>query len=357
MGKYLGTGAVLGYDVVDKKYVVNETEAKLVRRVFDLFLKHESCRKVAVALNAEGHRTKVTTTKAGVRRGGHEWNQKSVYSIVTDPKYAGFIAHKGKLYPGEHQAILEQRLFDKAKAVLNANQTFTHKHQLRRFALLRRMLHCGHCGNRVMPTWTTLHGREFRYYCCAQRVREGYDKCPLPSLPAGEIEPVVIDQLRALFRHPDVIARTYREVRKQGAKGQDQATLARLEDLRGRHEQTQKAIRALLNTGDAKSGFLADELKRLNSELKTLAMEMQELEQPGAGQVEPVELSRVTESLRALDPVWDVLIPEEQQRIIQLLVEKITVSRTGIEVRFRANGIEQIVQELQPQTSEVTTHA
>lgn len=56
----------------------------------------------------------------------------------------------------------------------------------------------------------------------------------------------------------------------------------------------------------------------------------------------------LAEALKAIDPVWDVLFPEEQRRIVQLLVEGITVSQTGIDMPFRSNGIEQIVQELQP---------
>jgi len=64
-GKYVGGGPILGLDVVDKKYVVNREEAKLVRDIFDRFEKLESCRKVAVALNAEGYRTKVRPTTLG----------------------------------------------------------------------------------------------------------------------------------------------------------------------------------------------------------------------------------------------------------------------------------------------------
>ena len=63
----------------------------------------------------------------------------------------------------------------------------------------------------------------------------------------------------------------------------------------------------------------------------------------------PVELNQVTEAVKAIDPVWEVLFPEEQRWIVQLLiVESLTVSTSGIDMRFRGNGIEQIVQELQP---------
>ncbi|MCP4594113.1 MAG: hypothetical protein GY842_25570 [bacterium] len=143
------------------------------------------------------------------------------------------------------------------------------------------------------------------------------------------------------------IARTYREVRECDDTGPDAATLARLDELRTRHDQTRKSIRAVLNVGDQNEGFMAEELTRLNEELKTLANAIGELEaQPT--RAEPMELNSVAEALRAIDPVWDVLLAEEQQRIVQLLVENITISTSGIDIRFRTNGIEQIVDELQP---------
>src|SRR5690606_12388486 len=143
---------------------------------------------------------------------------------------------------------------ERVQKQLSANKTYTHMHQAKRFVLLRRMVCCGHCGSRVQPTWTRKEGREYRYYACTKKVKEGYDRCPLPNLPAGEIETAVVDQLRVLLRHPDVIARTYREISAPGGGthpggtsviGPDQATVAKLDELRMRRQQTQKSIRAV----------------------------------------------------------------------------------------------------------------
>lgn len=62
----------------------------------------------------------------------------------------------------------------------------------------------------------------------------------------------------------------------------------------------------------------------------------------------PIELADVTSALQRIDPVWEILHPNKQQRVLELLVEKITVSKDNVEIRFRANGIEQIVDELEP---------
>ncbi len=353
-GKYVGGGPLLGLDVVNKKYVVNKEEAALVQYIFEVFEKLESCRKVAVTLNAEGIRTKQRVTKIGKTCGGREWSMQQVYKVLTNRKYIGEIVHKKIVYPGEHEAIIGREIFERVQAKLKSNKTYTHRHQVRRFALLRRMLQCGHCGGLVQPTWAKKDGREHRYYTCAKKIRTGYGKCPLPALPASEIETTVVDQLRALLRHPDVIARTYREVRKGGDRGRDEATRARLEELRTRQVQIQKSIRAVLEVTDGDDGFMAQELSRLNGELKTLAKSIRELEARIPSD-HTIDLDRVSEALRAVDPVWEVLFPEEQCRIVELLIERITVNMNGIDIRFRSNGIEQIVEELQP--IEERTHA
>ena len=115
--------------------------------------------------------------------------------------------HKGQAYPGEHAAIIETELFEQVQTTLRANKTYTHRHQVTRFALLRRMLRCGHCGSLIQPVWAKNHGREYHYYTCARRIKTGYRNCSLPALSAGEIEALVVDQVRILLRHPDLIAR------------------------------------------------------------------------------------------------------------------------------------------------------
>ena len=78
--------------------------------------------------------------------------------------------------------------------------------------------------------------------------------CKLPSLPAGEIGTVVVDQLRALLRHPDVIARTYREIQDRADSEPSQEASERLVDLRQRRSQLQESIRSVLSLGD-RNGF------------------------------------------------------------------------------------------------------
>jgi predicted nuclease with TOPRIM domain len=142
-------------------------------------------------------------------------------------------------------------------------------------------------------------------------------------LPAGELEKAVIDQVRNLIRHPDVIAHTYREVCAGSQTGPDPEVLAQLEELRQSRHQTYQAARSLLDLKDPDGPLVKSELKRLNEQMKSLD--------------------------DRLDPIWEVLYPEEQSRILELLIETVRVSENNVDIRFRTNGIEKIVEELTSQ--------
>lgn len=242
---------------------------------------------------------------------------------------------------------IAEDLFEQVRKILAANRTYTHEHQATRFAMLRRLVYCGECGSLVLPAWTNNHGREYRYYTCSKKVKSGYKKCSLPSLPAGELEKIVVEQLRSLLRHPDVIAHTFREVCASSQSGPDATTVSRLEELRGHRHQAEQAARSLLNLNDPEGPFVQAELKRINGEMKLLGDSIRGLESV-PNSTRAVELSEVTKALQQLDPVWEVLYPEEQSRVLELLVESVTVSKHSVDIHFRANGIEQIVDELTP---------
>ncbi|MDP1563700.1 MAG: recombinase family protein, partial [Pirellulaceae bacterium] len=124
-GKYIGGQPKLGLDIVDRRYVINSDEAKLVKRIFKLSLQLQSCQKVADCLNGEGIRTKVYRTKTGKQFGGEMWSARRVYDTLVDEKYIGRIVHKEVSYPGEHQAIVSEDVFKRVHEILKENRVYT----------------------------------------------------------------------------------------------------------------------------------------------------------------------------------------------------------------------------------------
>lgn len=104
----MGGRVPLGYDVRDRKLVVNEAEAATVRRVFEGFAELGSGTKLTQVLRAEGVATKR----------GKPITKGDVYKLLSSRTYLGEVVHKGKAYPGEHQGIVSRALWDRVHAIL-----------------------------------------------------------------------------------------------------------------------------------------------------------------------------------------------------------------------------------------------
>jgi site-specific DNA recombinase len=349
-GQWIGGHPFLGYDIdhANRKLVVNEEEAKLVRRIFERFLKTGSCLKVARELNREGHRTKSWTTGKGKTNGGRPWNKVYVHRVLTNPKYIGLIDYKGQNYTGQHTPIIDRATWDRARAIMEKNcRNRAVQTRRKTAALLKGILRCGHCGKAMGATFTNRRGKRYRYYLCNHAERNGYDTCPVKSVAAGEIEAAVVDQLRGILRSPDMIAGTYRAMLEQ--TGQQQEALRREKDaLERRLAELRKMIRNVARaTGEGSAAAVAEELLKLNEECSAVETHLSEL----AGQVadEPAEVpteQEVAEALRNIDPLWDELFPAEKERIVKLLVEQVVMDTDSMTMRLRPVGLGDLVAEM-----------
>src|SRR4051812_41109295 len=95
-GMWMGGKVPLGYDVRERKLVVNEAEASRVRRVFELFAETGSGVETVRRLRDEGVGAK----------SGRPLNKGDVYKLLNNRTYVGEVAHKGQVYPGEHDSIV-----------------------------------------------------------------------------------------------------------------------------------------------------------------------------------------------------------------------------------------------------------
>ena len=199
-GMWMGGWAPLGYDVVDRKLVINEAEARLVRSIFERFAKLGSATKLVTELRASGARNKR----------GKPIDKGFLYRLLRNRLYRGEAVHKGTSHPGEHEAIISAGLWDRVQGILRESprkRSATTRAQTP--ALLKGLLF-GPTGHAMTPTHTRRGGRLYRYYVSTPLVKQGRDACPIGRVPAGEIERAVIDQLRTILRSPEIVARTAR---------------------------------------------------------------------------------------------------------------------------------------------------
>lgn len=120
-GMYTGGCPVLGYDSVKAKLFVNPAEAKIVKHVFQRFLVLRSPLNLAKELNAQGIQGKTWTTNKGKVHAKRPWNKSSIYTLLTNRKYIGEITHFDKVFPGEHEAIIDRQTWDQVQDVFKEN--------------------------------------------------------------------------------------------------------------------------------------------------------------------------------------------------------------------------------------------
>ncbi len=353
-GKYTGGPPVLGYDVdrERKRLVVNPEEAALVRRIFSDFVETGSTTTLAQQLNEEGHTTKSWTTKKGTTRAGKPWNKVLVYRVLSNPLYIGEVTHKGERYPGEHELIVTRRLWDQAHSILARNcRTRGVRTRTKTPALLRGLIRCAHCDCSMGPNFTKRRGKTYRYYQCLHASKHGAGSCPLGTVPAGEIERAVIEQLRAVFEAPEVVAATVRAAREQRE--------ARLEEVTQQHTDAMAALASLREEAQrlmsgalGDSALVAGRLTELAAQIEEQERSVAQADQEAQALSSRVGEREVIEALGSLDPVWEELFPAEQERIVQLLVRRVEVGPDGMDLELRAEGLESLALELRTQERE-----
>jgi DNA invertase Pin-like site-specific DNA recombinase len=207
-GMWVGGVPMLGYDVVSKKLVVNDKEAKLVQHIFRRFVELGSTTRLVRELQLDGATSKAWTTQEGRVRAGRPLDKSMLYKMLHNRHYLGEISHKNNWYPGEHPAIVERAVWDAAHAILATNRRERGAaNRSSKTQFLLKGLVFGADGRALTTNFArNRFGRTYRYYISTRETREYAGASGLPRLPANELESAVMTQLRGLMRAPEMLA-------------------------------------------------------------------------------------------------------------------------------------------------------
>jgi len=204
-GMWMGGCPPLGYEVKDRKLIIKDADAAHVRWIFARFLEIGSGTKLARAVAERGIRTPR----------GNRIDKKYIYRLLNNRAYIGEAVHKGDSYPGEHEAIIDRETWDHVHAILQESpRKRAARTRANTPALLKGLLF-GPDGASFSPTHTRKSGKLYRYYVSQTVLKHGAGSCPVSRVPAGEIETAVINQLRAVFRQPEIVAGTCKAAHAQ----------------------------------------------------------------------------------------------------------------------------------------------
>jgi hypothetical protein len=201
---WMGGFVPLGYDVKDRKLIINEMEAKRVQMIFERFVKIGSATELVRKLRAEGVRGKQ----------GKLVDKGYIYKLLSNRVYIGEAVHKGVSYPGEHQAIIDRALWDRVHTIMRESPRQRAANTRAQTPSLLKGLIFGPTGRAMTPSHTRKGGKLYRYYVSIDVLKRDAEACLVRRIPAAEIESAIVDQLRGLLRAPEIIGATWRSARE-----------------------------------------------------------------------------------------------------------------------------------------------
>ena len=264
---WMGGWAPFGYEVQNRKLIVNETDAKIVRSIFRRFVTLGSATVLARELQQENIRN----------RYGQAIDKGALYKLLNNRTYIGDAVHKGVAYPGEHAPIIDRKLWDQVHAILKESPRKRAAISRAQTPALLKGLVFDAAGRAMSPTHTRRKGRLYRYYISQQLIKGKAPSNSAMRVPAGQIEGIVIGQLRQLIASPEVIVAAWKQMR---------ATSPRI---------TEREVR---------------------------------------------------QALVGFDEIWAELFPAEQARIVALLIDRVVVGPTKVDVHLLIEGFTSLVTEM-----------
>ena len=167
---WMGGTIPLGYDVHDRKLIVNEAEAETVRLIFARYLVLGCVSKLRADLDQRGVWSKQRILTSGRVLGGCSFDRGALYHLLRNRIYRGEVMHKGIAYPGEQSAIVDEELWNAVQAKLSGNLTRRRQARIEGGALLGGLIFDDR-GNRMAPTYTMRRGSRYRYYVSQAQLR------------------------------------------------------------------------------------------------------------------------------------------------------------------------------------------
>ncbi len=279
-GYFIGGYGLYGYDIVNKKWVVDPSEAEVVRDIFRRYGNGEKINDIVERLNRDGIRTKV----------GSAFSMNYVSRIIRNEKYIGIVRSKGTVYTDVVPPIVDEKIFRECNRLMDE-----HKHKQRdckaeKPYLLSGKLFCGHCGSLMTAeTGTSKTGKVHRYYKCFNRKRNA-SACGKKNYRQKDLEELVFNTTAEYVLKPDVIERIAEiVVERFNAEITKPAALTALES---EWKETEKGIKGFLSA--IEQGIITKATKERLLELEARKEELEsKIAVEQARQIQPLDLATV----------------------------------------------------------------
>lgn len=198
-GMWMGGRPPLGYDVVDRRLVVNKPEAERVRLIFEKALQIKSLTQLENEMRRLSVRAKQWRTQDGRKAGGGPLSRSGLGRMLRNPLYIGKIRQGDKLYEGEHSSLIDLKLWEDVQGMLDnaAVPRVKPGNEMINDAALRDLVFDDR-GNRMVPTYVKKKNRiAYRYYTSVPAVRGIKEKAgTIRRINAAYLERIIASALK-----------------------------------------------------------------------------------------------------------------------------------------------------------------
>ncbi|MBO6791889.1 MAG: recombinase family protein [Dinoroseobacter sp.] len=163
-GLWMGGAVPYGYVVRDKALYADPETAEHVQSFYRLYLELGSLSAVAGHQDVSQLRTRILHRRDGTQTGVKPFSTAHIHRLLSNPIYTGHIPHKGEVFEGQHDGIIDQEIWDHVQAKLASSASRPKGSKNRRSKALLAGKLIGPDGVSLTPTHTIKNGRTYRYF-------------------------------------------------------------------------------------------------------------------------------------------------------------------------------------------------
>jgi site-specific DNA recombinase len=307
----------IGYDYEDDLLKPNEYEKMQILEIADLFLKRTPVRTIANMMTEKGYKHKYG-----------EWDAKAIKRVLSNPVNLGLIKDGDKLYPGLHDAIIEEQVYDEIQVIMNERKEQYGNNARPHKSLLAGFLFCKHCGGRY-GRQTNSDGRQ--YYSCYSRNKSQKKmikdpNCKNKNFRSEELDLAIYHELSKLAIDPEYVE----HVRQNKPKNDVNEKIKSITSEIAKIDTQISKMMDLYALGTIDLDVISEKVADLNSTKTALTKEMDSLNVPTTEDVMTDEQIR---SIAAL--MKDDLPLEDKRNIVQSLIYYIEIDEENIIIHWK----------------------
>ena len=309
-GQFTGGYLIYGYKVVNKKVIIDDEKAEVVRYIYEQFAQGIYVKDIINAL-----------TEKGILNRGKPFARNTVYNILKNEKYSGIYRFKNEIFDNIYPQIISQDLFERVREKIGENKYG--KRSVDVVYLLRNKMKCGYCGKSISAeTGTSKNGSVKRYYkCFGRKNRSG---CKKSVIKKDYLETLVIDTIINELSKPKTMERIISGILAEQERQIEKSSTLKL--LLRDKKQVDTAIENMMNA--IEQGVVTNSTTK---RLKELEARQEELERNIL-----IEQNRNAVRIKASEirEYYKEALTLEAQGLINYLIKEIVLFDDKIEIYF-----------------------